>query len=79
MPTIFIIDGFRFFFYSNEGSEPIHVHVEKAEKYAKFWVKPISLAYNYKFHQAELNRIHKIIESRRKEIEEKWNEHFDIN
>ena len=77
MPTIFIIDGFRFFFFSNEGKEPIHVHVEKAEKYAKFWLKPISVVYNYKFNSAELNRINKIIVKHRKEIEEKWNEYFD--
>ena len=78
MPTIFIIDGFRFFFFSNEGNEPIHTHVEKAEKYAKFWMKPISLAYNYRFNRVELNRIHKILENHRKEIEEKWNEYFNI-
>ena len=79
MPTIFIVDGFRFFFFSNEGREPIHVHVEKAEKYAKFWVKPISSAYNYKFNQVELNRIRKIMEDHRREIEEKWNEFFSID
>ena len=79
MPTIFIVDGFRFFFFSNEGNEPIHIHVEKGEKYAKFWLKPISVAYNYKFNNVEINRINKIIEKRRKEIEERWNEHFDID
>lgn len=30
MPTIFRIDGYRFFFYSGEGNEPPHVHVEFA-------------------------------------------------
>lgn len=29
MPTILRLLGFRFFFYSNEGTEPAHVHVEK--------------------------------------------------
>ncbi len=36
MPTVLRVDGFRFFFYSNEGNEPAHIHVQKAEKYAKF-------------------------------------------
>jgi len=78
LPTIFIIDGFRFFFFSNEGREPVHVHVEKAERYAKFWLKPVSLAYNYKFQASELIRIRSIIEKNRQKIEVKWNEYFNI-
>ena len=49
MPLIFRQDGYRFFFYSNEGDprEPVHVHVEKAGCEAKFWLSPaVSLAYN---------------------------------
>jgi len=44
MPTVLRVGGYRFFFYSNEGSEPPHIHVQKAEKYAKFWLQPIQLA-----------------------------------
>jgi hypothetical protein len=40
MPTILRIAGFRFFFFSNEGEEPPHVHVERAESVAKFWLQP---------------------------------------
>ena len=76
MPTIFVIGGHRFFFFSNEGKEPPHVHVEKGEKYAKFWIHPVALAYNYKFNSSELNRITKTVERRRDEIENKWNEYF---
>ena len=76
MPTIFIINGCRFFFFSNEGNEPVHVHIENGEKYAKFWLKPISLAYNYKFNSTELNRLMKLVEARKKEIEEKWHDYF---
>lgn len=38
MPVVFRRDGFRFFFYSNEGDprEPIHVHVRKGDADAKF-------------------------------------------
>jgi hypothetical protein len=38
MPTILFINGWRFFFYSNEGNEPIHIHVQKAEMEAKYWI-----------------------------------------
>jgi hypothetical protein len=30
VPTVIRIHGYRYFFYSNEGSEPPHVHVERA-------------------------------------------------
>jgi hypothetical protein len=42
MPVVLRRDGFRFFFYSNEGNplEPPHVHVRRADAEAKFWLKP---------------------------------------
>ena len=38
MPTILFIYGWRLFFYSNELNEPIHIHVQKGEIQAKFWL-----------------------------------------
>lgn len=40
MPVVFRYRGCRFFFYSNEGvpKEPLHVHVQKGEAVAKFWL-----------------------------------------
>ena len=38
MPTILLIAGWRFFFYSNESQEPMHIHVQKADCEAKFWI-----------------------------------------
>jgi hypothetical protein len=38
MPTILFVYGWRFFFYSNEKNEPIHIHCQKAEKECKFWL-----------------------------------------
>lgn len=40
-----------FFFYSNEGSEPPHIHVQTAEKYAKFWLVPIQLADSFGYNK----------------------------
>jgi hypothetical protein len=40
VPTILITSGYRFFFFSLEGQEPPHVHVEQAERYAKVWLGP---------------------------------------
>lgn len=38
MPTVVYIFGWRLFFYSNEGNEPIHIHAEKAEMECKYWI-----------------------------------------
>lgn len=38
MPTILFIRGWRFFFYANEGNEPIHIHCAKGDAEAKYWL-----------------------------------------
>jgi hypothetical protein len=38
MPTILIIMGWRFFFYANEHNEPAHVHCQKGDAEAKYWL-----------------------------------------
>ena len=76
MPTVLLINGYRFFFFSNERKEPIHIHIEKAEKYAKFWMKPLCLAINYGFTGKELREISELIDKNETKIRDKWNEHF---
>jgi hypothetical protein len=64
MPTIFRQEGFRGFFYSNEGSpaEPIHIHIQKGDGEAKFWVTPIvTLAESYRMKVSDLARAEAII------------------
>ena len=61
-PTIYREKGFRFFFYSNEGIEPPHVHVVKSGAEAKVWLEPeVSVAENYGFSQKELKAILEIV------------------
>lgn len=78
MPTIFQFEGYRFFFFSNEGNprEPIHVHVRKDGNRAKFWLNPVGLSNNQGFTGKEVNRLAQIVETRRDEIERTWHEHF---
>lgn len=40
MPTVLLINGFRFFFYSNENDEPMHIHVKKGNADGKIWLEP---------------------------------------
>jgi hypothetical protein len=39
MPTILFLNGWKFYFYSDEGNEPVHIHAEKAEKECKYWLE----------------------------------------
>lgn len=78
MPTVFEIYGFSFFFYSNEGNEPIHIHISKDKSEAKYWLKPeISEEYSYGFKVKERKAIKKLILERRAEIIKKWYEYFE--
>jgi hypothetical protein len=40
VPTVATIGAYRFFFSSNEGFEPPHIHVREGKKLAKFWLEP---------------------------------------
>ncbi len=74
MPVILRVDGFKFFFFSDEGNEPIHIHVEKGDGAAKFWMNPVRLAKNFGMKPVDLSRVRSILEENEKLIEEKWNE-----
>ncbi len=76
MPTILKVGPYRLFFYASDGHEPVHVHILRDDKVAKFWVNPIRLATNIGFSSPELRQIGKIIDENSPEIERKWNEFF---
>lgn len=46
MPTVLRIGPYRFHFYSDEGTEPAHVHVRSPSGECKFWLDPAVLAGN---------------------------------
>lgn len=79
MPIVFWSGSYRFHFVSNEGDprEPVHVHVTRLPETAKFWLWPeVNVAYNKGYTARELARLSAIVEARREEIEEAWNDHF---
>lgn len=77
MPTVLILNGFRFFFWSNENNEPIHIHVEKADGLGKIWLESqIEIAYMNEFSKKEVNQIMEITEANRELFKNKWNEYF---
>lgn len=77
MPTVFIINGFRFFFYSNEMHEPCHIHVVGRGGEAKFWIPECNLAHSYRLNAKDLKDILVILKERTNEIKEKWDEFFE--
>lgn len=76
MPNVLRIRGYRFFFFSREGKEPRHIHVEHDERYAKLWLDPVSIARSKGFRSHELSEILRIVESNRQLFQEKWDEHL---
>jgi hypothetical protein len=77
VPTVLKIKGYRFFFFSLEGNEPPHIHVEHGDNIAKFWLhSPINLASSYGFRSHELAKIRQIISEHTVLFLEKWHEFF---
>ncbi len=76
MPAIKGIPGpYRFFFYSFDCNEPMHVHVKRERKLCKYWLEPVQLSMNDGFNTVELNRIRAIVIRNYRRIEEAWHEH----
>jgi hypothetical protein len=75
-PTVLRVGRFRFFFFSNEGQEPAHIHVKAGDDEAKFWLDPVHLAANYGFNGRELKQIQRLVEEHREELLEAWNDYF---
>ena len=79
MPIIFRHRGFRFFFYSNEGlpREPVHVHVDKGNSEAKFWIEPVvAVAYNDGFDARTLRQLLELVTNNRQRIGRAWHDYF---
>ena len=52
------------------------MHVEQAERYAKFWLDPIELVEARGFRGSELRELYSIIEEHRDKFIIAWDEHF---
>lgn len=77
MPTLLLLNGIRYFFYSNENNESIHVHVTKGNANGKIWLEPlIRIKYMDGFSNAEQKDILEVINKYALDFKQKWNEYF---
>ncbi|TFH12709.1 MAG: DUF4160 domain-containing protein [Lentisphaerales bacterium] len=81
MPKILMILGWRVFFYSNEGNEPIHVHCQKGDAEAKYWIDVDGFeaieAYAYNLSPADKRTVRKIIFQHFDYIVTEWNKFLE--
>jgi len=77
MPTVLRIGPYRFFFYAGDRDEPPHVHVERDDCQAKFWLAPVRFQNNKGFIRKELRKIIALIEQNQDMLMECWDEYFN--
>ena len=80
MPTVLFILGWRIYFYSNEGNEPIHVHGEKGNMECKYWilVEELDIREEFTFNMSPKDKrdVRKIIFNNFDTIVDAWNNFF---
>ena len=74
MPEVFRKLGFVFFFYSNEGDEPMHIHVRKAGGFAKYWIEPVELEFSQGMKVNDLKTAELLIKDQIELIKNKWSD-----
>ena len=78
VPTVKGIPGpYRVYFYSSDCNEPAHVHVQRDRGTCKFWLDPVSLAFNDGLARRDIAAIRRVIFEYRARIQEAWREHCD--
>jgi hypothetical protein len=76
MPAILRIGPYRFYFYSHEPNEPPHIHVDRDNSSAKFWLLSIGLASNIGFSAKELRKLQLIVQENQEMFLEAWYGYF---
>jgi hypothetical protein len=69
---------YRFYFYSHEPNEPPHVHVDRDNLSAKFWLNPVGLARNLGFNARELRQIERLVATNQARLMEAGNGYFQF-
>jgi hypothetical protein len=78
LQTMLPAGAYRIYFYSHEPNEPPHVHVDRDNLSAKFWLNPVSLASNLGFNARELRQVERIVKENQVQLLEAWNGYFSV-
>jgi hypothetical protein len=76
LPTILRSGPYRIFFYSADQQEPPHVHVERDDFEAKFWLEPLRLESSRGFRRAEIRQVEDLIIRSKHLLLGAWHEYF---
>ena len=76
MPTVLRSGPYRFYFHSHEPNEPVHIHVDRDDATAKFWLAPLNLASNQGFESYELTTLLRLVQRHEEELIDAWNSFF---
>ena len=77
MPTLLREGPFRFFFYLGDRNEPPHVHVQRDNQIAKFWLAPVTLERSGGMRRADIRRVERIIEEHQASFLREWDVRFN--
>lgn len=77
MPTVLRIGAYRFFFFAGDRHEPAHIHIERDDNLAKFWIDPVRLQSSGGFSRNEITKIQKIVIENQQLLLEAWNAYFN--
>ena len=75
MPTVLRIEGFRFFFFSDEHS-PQHIHIEKGDGYARIELESLKITDSYSLNSKELKKLRGLVKENNKQLIKAWDEYF---
>lgn len=76
MPTVLRVGPYRFFFFAGDRDEPPHVHVERDDCIAKFWLQPVRLQSSGGIRASEIRRIERLVSEKRQELLRSWHDYF---
>jgi len=75
MPTILRIDGYRFFFFSDEHT-PEHIHIENGDSYARIEIESLKVTNSYNLNSKELKKILELVSKNKDKLKGAWDEYF---
>jgi hypothetical protein len=76
MPTVLRSGPYRFFFFAGDQDEPPHVHVERDDSEAKFWLDPVRLQRSHGYSASEIRAIEKLVLENQQRLLDSWHEFF---